>query len=457
MSLLLVRNAAAVPDPPLQPVAAVVTLSSSSLRITATGDAPAGWLSWEIEESTTGTGGWSNISTGPATFDKTGLGSGVTRYYRVRGTTNVGQVSAYSAVVDGTTGTASVKKWDPGHWILPDAQMFPAKYDQRTNEIALINGVSAFKGAELIVNWGMVETSQGVYDWSRVDTEIAQLAAMGKKAMLSLWFQSFAGTRADNIYAHTVNPSYGRVLPLYLETAGYVGTRLEGGICARLDIAACMDRYIAWIQACAARYDSNPTVSMVRISELSNSFSVSEANVAAPYSSANWVAQTLRIPLLMQQAFPRTGTATDANFNVSVEATKAFVAESLLRGHGIAGPDINVWPLLIEYDSWNALEYRGAGELGGGLSFSGVDHRGELPCVFDVQVIRTLSCTPLQHFDYANSTLGSTHIPWTVYTDTRGGYVRGNVGYNPNFTWEAVKAFCIANPTLARTATPSRW
>lgn len=417
MSVVLLRGNAQVPGPPLTPAAAVLTLSTSSLRITAAGEAPTGWLSWEIEESTTGTGSWSNISTGPSSFDKTGLGSGVTRYYRVRGTTNDGQVSGYSAVANGTTGTAPTgKKWNPGHYINPDANGLPAKDAQRFSCYDSIQSLSSVKGSNVRVEWGQVQTAAGVYDWSRVQADINRLTANrtnGKKAILQFSYTTFPGT---NIPTVPQNPAF-RVIPDDIVAGGGCAVRTQTGLMPRLDLQWVMDSMIAFFYAAAAIFDPDPYVEAFVIGEVSNAY--------AGMNSAAFYTQWSRVPINLKNAWPNTWTAIH-NTTMVTQQQSADLADLMLENDiGIGGPDLLTFfdPVPdpgLEYGSWGFLRVKGAGSKDG-YNYGTNDRRMEIPSLFEHQVIRDAGMTNATAFNEGNSYYKCTHMIWTLRIGAGGG------------------------------------
>lgn len=454
MSLLLVRNAPATPGPPLTPVAAVVTLSTSSLRISAAGDAPAGWLSWEIEESTTGTGSWSNISTGPATFDKTGLGSGVTRYYRVRGTTNAGQVSGYSAVASGTTGTAPTgRKWFPGPYIRPDHFGYPNKDLDRFACYDAIQGISGV-GALIPVAWGRVNNVQGVYDWTSVQADINRVTANrtnGKKVILSLEFQNY-GSPFPSV---PQDPNV-RILPDWVVAAGLWAWRTSGGVMPKLASTAAMDGLIDFCAAVGGAFDNDPYVVGVMVGETSSAYSVADG-----WNSNGYNTQWLRMPIALKAAFQNTWAFIGNNGLATQAGTTALVDAMVANGIGIQGPDIvNFYglpaPAFVGNDGAYAMGGVGVWE---GYNWGTNDRRTVVPQMFENQAIRTANITLAATNDLANQKLKSNFTIWSLRISRSGSYDGPEYGTGnpvPAQSGDAVLAFLdTAASAVTNTAYPS--
>lgn len=455
MSVVLIRGNAQVPGPPLTPVAGVQTLSTSSLRITAAGEAPTGWLSWEIEESSTGTGGWSNISTGPASYDRTGLGAAVTRYYRVRGTTNDGQVSGYSAVSNGTTGTAPTgKKWNPGHYINPDHNGLPAKDESRFACYDAIQSLSSVKGSNVRVEWGQCQIAAGVYDWSRVQADIARLTQNGtnsKKAILQFSYTTFPGT---NIPTVPQNPLY-RVIPDDIVAGGGAAVRTQTGLMPKLDQQWVMDSFIAFIYAAAAVFDSDPAVEAFVLGEVSNAY--------AGMSSSGYYTQWSRVPIALKSAWPNTWTAIHNTTMVSQQQSADLADLMLENDIGIGGPDLLTFfdPVPdpgLEYGPWGFLRVKGAGNVGG-FNYGTTDRRLEVPSLFEHQVIRDPGMTNATAFNEGNSYYKCTHLIWTLRIGAGGASYNTEI-YGTStpapaqFSGDGTLAYLSTVGAISRTAYP---
>lgn len=323
------------------------------------------------------------------------------------------------------TAAAGTVKWNPGHYVRADEQGWIAKQASRFAVYDTIRGVPQVRGAAFIVNWGMVENARGVYDWSQVDAEINYLASMGKKAILDLWYLGFSGS-----VPRTPQGSDNRYIGDYLINEGCAANVSYGGYGARLDIPKCMDRWIAFIQAVAARYDANPNVESVHVAETSTSMSSQDHEALAQ--------QWLRLPPVLSASFRRTHTVIHNNFLVSVEKTRALTASMVQNGIGMGGPDIIVGfrlPQEPSSDTWGALEIRGAGEVAGVGTFGKIDNRAQVPSSWEAQVVRPTELRPADVNAYANSMLRSNHTIWTAFLGYSPRQYGGTVEV-PRMRWD---------------------
>lgn len=105
--MLAARQNIVAPAAPSTPTVAVTAPTFGVLVATPAGVAPAGWKSWEIQIADASGGPWTTLETAwPANQAYTyggSLADNLTKWFRVRGTTNADQVSAYSTAVSGTT------------------------------------------------------------------------------------------------------------------------------------------------------------------------------------------------------------------------------------------------------------------------------------------------------------------------------------------------------------------
>jgi hypothetical protein len=108
----------------------------------------------------------------------------------------------------------------------------------------LSKDVRNFKGVVYQINWGMIEKSWGVYDFSRIDNALAQAKAKGKYLMIRFMDRTF----------HTGCGS--GFVPSYVAKEQSTSS---SRICfAKIWETATMDSEIRVLQAVAKRYQGNP-------------------------------------------------------------------------------------------------------------------------------------------------------------------------------------------------------
>lgn len=436
---------------------AVVTVNSNTLRLTPSGTAPAGWKTWEVQYSTTSSSGpWTTLEAARSAIafplDHTSLSGGVTYYYRVRGTDNVGNVSAYSTAA---SGSVTSKSWTPGFYIRPDAFGYYTKDAQRLATYDKILPYSNIKGAEIPICWGRIEPVSGQYDWSSVETDIdrvTQNRTNSKKVILALTFQNYGTSGIPS----TPQNQFGAVIvPDYIIDAGWAAERTGSGLMPKLDVSGCMDRLIAWVNACAAQYDSDPYVEMVIIGETSSAYS--------GMNSTNYNTQWQRMPAALAAAFTNTWAGVSHNGLASQAGSKTMSDLMVTNGNVHGTEDIigfydGIQPTAGTWEGWGFWRIMGAGTQDG-YNFGTTDSRLAIPIRAENQAIRSPTLSLSQILAVADNTWKSTHTVWVLYFDASGNsYTPGdyvNDAPVPAQSGTNVLAF-LANAAnnVARTALP---
>ena len=271
------------------------------------------------------------------------------------------------------TASAGTMKWTPGNYVRADAQGFRVDQPARFAVYDRVRTESLIKGGLLIVNWGAVEKSRGVYDFSVIDEEIAKLKSMNKKLILEVWWHKFSGKSLPTTPQQTDRP----YLPDYvLAGGGAAVSSLDNGYMARVHSAQWMDRLIALFQALGARYDAEPAVEQIIISE------TSMALADPTFTQDALVAQLRRLIPAVRAAWPTTPSVLMLNWvGGSESATASLVKFCADNGVGIGAPDIMPPPPDGPYEDWGSQALRGAGG-----AFGTTDYRGRIPVSYSFEV-----------------------------------------------------------------------
>lgn len=362
---------------------------------------------------------------------------------------------------------AQEMKWNPGHYVRPNEMVWLARQSERFAIFDQIENVDAVKGGLVNIPWGMIEgPAQGVYDWTLLDAEVAKLASIGKKLIIEVWVRKYGGS-IPSVPQSTAS-SKQLYLPDYVISNGWAAANTDDvqGYQARLDITACMDRFIALMQAIAARYDTNPTVELVQTNETSAGFASGSG-----FSQENFYDEWLRLTGAMRDAFEHTGVAIMNNFmhDGSGDASiRDFVAEQFDEGAGLAVPDVMAGAYGqgsgggATYDNWNANVYRGAGTSpGDGKNYGTTDYRGTLLFSASQEVIWKAAFTPANVLAMARDVYRVTHLAWTAHGGSVGGTAwlgQSEVTPVPAMRWvQGVLPYITLNPlTSPNTTFPSR-
>lgn len=145
-------------------------------------------------------------------------------------------------------------KWFPGHYI--DAGI--DQYDTGTTAMNTLKGANGylFQGIFTYVTWHEIETTSGTFHWNKIDNLLDALPA-GKKLAVSLSWQAWtSGVQAcpDDMKD---NPEYDQ------------GQRSRNGkYFSTIHMTTTMNRYLAFAEAFAKRYDSDPRLAFVTSAEI---------------------------------------------------------------------------------------------------------------------------------------------------------------------------------------------
>jgi hypothetical protein len=148
-----------------------------------------------------------------------------------------------------TTGPASASssacsRFQPGHYVHISDDRGRGSDGLAALRTFLSKDVTNFKGVQYGMTWGMIETSPGVYDFSRLDAALAQVKAKGKYLLLFFKDRTFH-TGCDSEF-----------LPSYLEREeSHVSSR---ACFAKIWEQPTMDQMIRVLKAIAVRYKDDP-------------------------------------------------------------------------------------------------------------------------------------------------------------------------------------------------------
>ncbi|WP_157269441.1 glycoside hydrolase [Azohydromonas aeria] len=222
-------------------------------------------------------------------------------------------------------------KWNPGHYIAT-GKRDPATVAQILSEIKDIPQV---KGLLLRYDWAQLETAKGVYDFSKIDRDLAAMAAANKRLFIMV------GTK--------VFTPGGRAVPDYLRTAEYEGGAYKILIGAReaidsstrygenaaLHNAKVRDRLIALTTALGQRYNGHNAFEGVTFNE------TAIGNALVPPTAAQldaYFANLARVNTATKQAFPNTVVMQFINFPRPY--MPGLIANMVNSKVGLGGPDI---------------------------------------------------------------------------------------------------------------------
>ncbi|WP_181043668.1 hypothetical protein V5P93_005036 [Actinokineospora auranticolor] len=215
-----------------------------------------------------------------------------------------------------------------------------------SSELQVVNTSPNLRGWKGNYYWAALETGKGVYDFSVIDAELARLnqgnPVPRKKLIIGLSSSGFLRT-------HDQDPGgfLNAVLPSYLTTDTTYGSAPKAGtngwwyggsgfaITAAVWRQAVTDRVIALLQALGARYNSNPDVEGVVLTE-----TASQVGEGGGYNDNTLLSQLERTLTAATAAFPNTNVVIENNFLGNQPNTSALVL--FQNSHRVAesGPDL---------------------------------------------------------------------------------------------------------------------
>jgi hypothetical protein len=288
----------------------------------------------------------------------------------------------------GASAAAQGIKWHPGHYVMFGTE--DSKWQVLQN-IQEIGDEPSIKGVQVRIRWYDLETSRGVYDFSKIDAYLAKLRAQPTRKQLVVRV-------IDRAFNTT---SSAGIVPNYLLSSTYKGgvVRNKTGYVARLWEPAVMDRLIALHRAIGRRYDDD-----LRFEGLATEETTLSLNTPFPagYSHAALGAQYIRLATGVRSAMPSSNFFLYTNWIGSAD-----VMDDLLQGlvvPRVAAGGSNILPgtKTLGQRVWT-------GEFG-------ADYRWLLALSSSVETGELRDFTPKQINDWAYNTLRLHHIFWVRNT-----------------------------------------
>lgn len=317
------------------------------------------------------------------------------------------------------------KKCNPGKYVRADAQGYPSKDTQHYATYTKAKSTSEIIGAEIPVNWYRTNPSIGTFDFSYIEDHINDLTANrtnGKKVLLVTQFQNYGGTSVPS----TPQLSDDATLPDFIIDAGYGAVRTSDGVMPKLDNSTCMNYLIAWLEAIAAEYDSDPYVELFTVGETSSAYSGMNAS--------NYATQWLRIPAVLAAAWTETWCCIGHNGMTSPGTSITMAAEMAANQIGMAVEDAAGFygSEPAQYGGWGYYAWAGVGvwddsDGNGPVDYGTTDLRFTLPMRAESQVVRSDQTDLTELMAIMNDHWGNTHSVFTTYFDDSG------VSYTPDY------------------------
>jgi hypothetical protein len=328
-----------------------------------------------------------------------------------------------------------------------------------SGELQVVNTSPNIRGWKGNYYWAALETGKGVYNFGVIDAELAQLnqgnPVPRKKLIIGISSSGF-------LAAHDQDPGgfLNTVLPSYLTTdtasygsapkAGTSGWWYGGGgyaITAAVWRQAVNDRLIALLQALGARYNSNPDVEGIVLTE-----TASQVGEGGGYNDNTQLSQLERMLTAATAALPNTNVAIENNFMGNQPNTSALVLFENSHRVAESGPDLlgktaaDMFspPKELTWGQQCVTGYPGTGcpNLTGSIAvIQNIDEPELLGTQFQGA---GAPFTPLDIYNNGEDYLHASHLMWT--------YLIGR----PTNNWPTVAAMINAHP-IRYTACPASY
>ncbi len=218
--------------------------------------------------------------------------------------------------------TKGAIKWHPGNYMLVYMDAPQSHLNDIRNEPTVL-------GAQIRYRWADLEPRKGVYDFSRIESDLEYLASMPtpKRLVAQIMDRKF----------NTTDPT-GIVPDYLLDDAEYKGgiARTKNGFVARLWDGAVMDRLIALYRALADRFNDDPYFEGITSEE--TTLGIDSEAPPPDYSRAALAAQLKRMMIAVRSAWPNTNIFIYTNYLVGeLEGIISYAHE---KQCGVGGPDV---------------------------------------------------------------------------------------------------------------------
>ncbi len=208
-------------------------------------------------------------------------------------------------------------KWHPGHYM-------KVYRNAPQSDFNIIFGEPNVLGVHAEYSWRELEPQKGVYDFSRIESDLAYLSAKGKRLIIRVSDRAFS-------LSYKSTPDYLEKDPVY--RGGISATK--NGTIARIWDPAVMDRLILLYQELGARFNLEPYLEAIATQETAPGFA---GNKPSDYSRSAHATQLKRGLRALKSAFPNTVVLEGANFLAG--EIPGIIDNAYQIGAGALGPDL---------------------------------------------------------------------------------------------------------------------
>jgi hypothetical protein len=296
-------------------------------------------------------------------------------------------------------------KWHPGHYMMMWKGMSQSQMDSIRNEPYVMGVVRRYY-------WAQLEPSEGVYDFSAIESDLEYLKAMPKpkRLVIQLFDREYHHPTPVGFIPNYIldNPRFGGKEGWYAENGSrwYGVAPAKAGFIARNWDPVVMDRWIALNRAVAARFDNEPYLEAVSGQETTPGLA---RKLPPDYSVEKLAGQWKRYISEVVPAFPQTNVLIYAN---SLGNQVSNVIDHCYRQRCAIG-GLDTMPTQ-DYSPTSVGPTEGQRVIMG--ADGGTRYAGKMPVMFIVSspslVGKEGPNTPDAIYKYAMERLGVTHLFW---------------------------------------------
>ncbi len=222
--------------------------------------------------------------------------------------------------------------------------------------------VPSVKGVQKSYYWSEIETAPGVYDFSKIDADIAKLASAGKKLALIIGYKYQISDTQSSLPKYVLNQPNATVgsvsVPPYYEQ-GHAGEgAYNQGQIANFGHPGTLTKFNKLLDAISKKYDNNTNLASLSFIETSSSATITAARTEIFLDGV--------IAMERHAACAFKHTPLFQNLNWPRDKLKEFTNNLKAYGIGLGGPD-------TFFDAMNHPD-EGLGRVGTKNSPPGVYH-----------------------------------------------------------------------------------
>lgn len=303
------------------------------------------------------------VSGSVLSFQESGLIEGQEYVYRVKNSDAAGNQGLNSTprecVVITASSASAGKKWYNLGYGIKVSDDTGSSLSARRDTFSNVTSSSGLKFVHVRYLWGRLNTTGSTDDWTELDADIAKAASLGARVEVQINWKCFANC-SSSVAIGPADLSADR------EPSGT-------GHTMAMHRSAVTDRFIAFIQRFATRYDTSANVVGFMPTESAPSWA---GTPPADYSNGAWAAQLKRIYTAMDTAFVNTPAYANINsLSQQIGGANGLLEHAYQAGIGFSAPDC-----------------RSLSNETGLTLFAGITKTGEPAPVRDYRTLMPASC-----------------------------------------------------------------